>query len=78
MAVVLSTTKAAEESAKRWTISVEDDGGSIDIKAQDAEGNNYYLLRLHNDGTFYRYEGIPIDSGFKLTKLDQLVESKNH
>jgi hypothetical protein len=60
-----------------WIVKVYEAGdGEVDIVAEDSNGNSWTLLTLNSDGTFTRSESIEPESGFKVNKSGQLVESK--
>lgn len=74
MAVNLVTKP--QPTDKTWEIVLVKDDMGVRIEAH--RGNDdWILLTIKNDGTFYRPSNIGTDSGFRLTKSGKLVESKS-
>ncbi len=80
MAVKFLTEKEVEEpSVPKWFVTVEETGEGIDIGVSadgPDSGSEWVLFKLKSDGTFYRYEGVWEDAGFKLDKSGRISESK--
>lgn len=59
-----------------WTeVRLEQLSNGVDIIIKQPDGNEYYLLKVKNDGTFYRYEGFGI-SEFQTDASGRIRESK--
>jgi hypothetical protein len=77
MAVTLSVDiDSKPENPYIITLKKTSDGNvSICATSRDSR-DDWYLLRINADGTFYRYNGIEDGCGFSVNTKGQLVESK--
>lgn len=69
--VVRQEKSANTNSNPKYEVYLEQDGEDIIISTY-----TYNLLRLKADGSFYRYDYIGDDSGFKINTKGKLIESK--
>lgn len=77
MAVELYTEREAKTTNPRWRVTVStDDDNEVTIGIENSNGENWSLLTLNNDGTFYRHGYIDADTGFKVDKEGRIVERK--
>lgn len=74
----ITESEVPVELVPKWKVVVaQNDDGSVDIGVESENGYyNWSLFKLKTDGTFYRQEYVGKDSGFKLNKKGQIVESK--
>jgi hypothetical protein len=59
-----------------WEIVAVKKGNGVDIVARN-DADDWALFTIKNDGSFYRQPHIGPESGFKLTTMGQLLESKS-
>ena len=76
--VKLVTEFPLKEELPVWKAYVAErsTGDGISLMVTDGKGNEWYILTLQKNGTFYREPSIPSDIGFKLNERGQIVESK--
>ncbi len=58
-------------------IYLEQDASGVDIVVKDSQGDVYYLLRIKDDGTFYRHEHVE-SVDFKVDKEGKINESEEY
>jgi hypothetical protein len=66
---------AEPETDRTWKIALEQDSEGVTVKAVSS-GDNWYLLKLKNDGTLYRHTYIDKESGFNLDSQGRITESE--
>lgn len=67
-----------KEPVQELRIGLRISDKSIDIVSLQENGTvNWYLLRLHPDGTFSRVDGVSDGIGFQLNDDGQIVEREN-
>lgn len=72
--VKLITQEIEKDNTPVWQIVLDEDSTGVSILAVNG-GDSWYLLRLKNDGTFYRHDAIPTGAGFDVDGDGRLVES---
>ena len=76
MAVKLTTEEPQEEQVtKKWKVTLSQLSDGVDVNVEDRY-DSWVLIKIKNDGTFYRYESVGKDAGFKLSKDGKIIESK--
>ena len=62
------------EPEKTIELYLEQEDDAVCLKGTDANGLHWCILRLNNDGTFYRYISIGENVGIAVDSLGRIVE----
>lgn len=69
--------KSAEEDRPRvvkWWLEVDAEG-EVDLRCEDVNGEDWYVITIKRDGSFIRQTGIAAGGGLDVNSRGQIKES---